>query len=90
MCLIFCARLDATAMGALLNVVAFAIKQLVHTIVYRGQLMVINTTPRIGFAAKLVDGTRSVSLDYGSVRRLTAQELEINRDTVKKVGNEGN
>ncbi len=65
-CTIFCARLDATALGALLNVIVFGLKQLIHTIFYRGQLMVVSAAPRISFAAKLdpmaEEGANSVSL----------------------------
>jgi hypothetical protein len=52
-CTIICARLDATALGAMLNVLVFFIKQLVHTIVYQRQLLIINTVPRISFDVRL-------------------------------------
>ncbi len=52
-CTIFCARLDATALGALLNVLVFGLKQLISTIVYRGQLLVINTQPQISFSVEM-------------------------------------
>jgi hypothetical protein len=52
-CTIFCAHLDATALGALLNVLVFCVKQLVHTVVYKRQLLIINTIPRISFDVKM-------------------------------------
>ncbi len=37
----------------MLNVLVFFIKQLVHTIVYQRQLLIINTVPRISFDVRL-------------------------------------
>jgi hypothetical protein len=52
-CNIICARLDTSALGALLNVLVFFIKQVVNTAVYRHQLAVIKTRPLIQYDARL-------------------------------------
>jgi hypothetical protein len=52
-CTIICARLDSTALGALLNVVLFSIRLLIQTVLYRGQLLVVSTKPKISFRLKL-------------------------------------
>ncbi len=51
-CTIFCARLDGTALGALLNVLVFGVKQLVQTVVYRGQLLVVTAKPAVSFSLR--------------------------------------
>jgi hypothetical protein len=52
-CTIICARLDASALGGLLNVLVFAIKQLVNTALYRQQLVVVKTRPQIQYSVRL-------------------------------------
>jgi hypothetical protein len=52
-CTFICARLDSSALGALLNVVVFGIKHLLSTAVYRGQLLIVNARPRITFSLRL-------------------------------------
>jgi hypothetical protein len=51
-CTFICARLDSSALSPLINVLVFCLKQLVHTVMYHRQLLIISAVPRISFNIK--------------------------------------
>ncbi len=61
-------RAIATALAALINVLVFGVKQLLNTIIYRRQLLIIKTKPRISYSVKLAEApaaARSPSMRTG-------------------------